>query len=511
MDRDDLERMYLMIQELKTRKEGRVIDFLFPDTDLTIKAGEFPYGHKLFESPDGDAGDTIKLHARSKYKKHLEFFEAGNKYIIRLFQSGNRVGKTTAAACELVYHLTGDYPRWWKGKVFTTCRDWWVCGKTSETVKQILQPLLLGSVGNFGSGLVPRDRLDLETLTDAKKTSTGISSFRVRHKNGTYSTVEFKSFDQGRQAFEGTARSVWIDEEPPAPVFTECLLRTLTGGNITMMTFTPLKGASEVVMGFYPQGDVTAEGDVGDGRFITRVSMDEVPHLPKDKIELILSRFLPHERKARRFGIPFLGSGAIYPVDEESFIIEPFEIPKHWQKGYGLDVGRNTGATWITRDPDSGNVYTYSDFLMVEGTPSNHVDAIQARGKWLKGAIDTSARGRSQTDGENLFDIYKEKGLHLVNADKAVSAGIYEVLEMLISGRLKVFSTCTALIKEIRSYQRDEKGQIIKKNDHCADSWRYAVFNRDKILRTEAEFKAYNEPVMIPYEEAPYSEDGWAV
>lgn len=513
VDRDDLERMVEIARELVKRKQGRVIDFMFPEKDIKIIPGVFPHGHKLFEDPD-DSGDGSKpfiVHSLSKYKKHLEFFNSGSKYPIRLFQAGNRIGKTTAAGVELVYHLTGDYPDWWDGKRFTTCRDWWVVGKTSETVKGILQPLLLGTVGNFGSGLVPRDRLDLETLTDAKKTSTGVSSFRVKHKNGTYSTVEFKSFDQGRQAFEGTARSVWLDEEPPKPVFSECLLRTMTGGNIVMMTFTPLKGASDVVKDFYPDGDVTAEGDVGAGRYIVRVSMNEVPHITPEKKEILLARELPHERKAREFGIPFLGSGAIYPVNEDSVIIEPFEIPKHWQKGYGLDVGRNTGGAWIARNPDTGELFTYSDLKMVEGTPSNHVDSIQARGKWLKGAIDTSARGRSQTDGENLFDIYREKGLHLVNADKAVSAGLYEVLELLISGRLKIFNTCTELIKEFRGYQRNEKGEIIKKNDHIMDAWRYAIFNRDKIMRTEAEFKAYNEPVLVPYEEVPYADDGWAV
>lgn len=486
MNREAAQRILEISAEIQRRKEGRIIDYLFPDEDIILQPGVWPYGHKLFE-PDEDAGPNqpFIIHSRHKYAKHMEFFDKGKDYLTRLASAGNRVGKTTAAAYELICHLTGDYPHWWTGKTFSTNREFWIVGKTSESTKQILQPLLLGPIGSFGTGLVPRDRLDLETLTDAKKTSTGISSFRVKHKSGTWSTVEFKSSDQGRQAFEGTARSVWIDEEPHRQVFEECLLRTMTGGNMTMMTFTPLKGASEVVMSFYPDGDVLAEGDVGDGRYIVRVSMNEVPHINKDKIDLILSRFLPHERKARQFGIPFLGSGAIYPIEEETYLIDPIEIPKHWEKAYGMDVGRNTAVVWLARDPDSNVLYVYSDHFQVEGTPSTHVDAIQARGKWLKGAIDTSARGRSQTDGENLFDIYQEKGLHLTNADKAVSAGIYEVLELLISGRLKIFKTCQSLLKEIRGYQRDAKGNIIKKNDHVCDALRYAVHTRDEILQQE--------------------------
>jgi hypothetical protein len=35
--------------------------------------------------------------------------------------------------------------------------------------------------------------------------------------------------------------------------------------------------------------------------------------------------------------------------------------------------------------------------------PSVHVAAVQARGKWIKGAIDPASRGRTQTDGRQLL------------------------------------------------------------------------------------------------------------
>lgn len=443
------------------------------------------------------------------YPKHLDFFKAGANHKQRLFMAANRVGKTTGAAYELVCHLTGKYPAWWTGHRFTTCNHWWVVGRTSETVRQILQTTLLGQVGDIGAGMVPYNAIDFETLKDATKSGTGISSFRVKHENGTYSTVEFKSAEQSRRAFEGTERSIWMDEEPPLDIYTECLLRTMTGGNILMMTFTPLLGISDTILSFLEGADFR-EGMVGLGKHVTMASWDDVPHLAEDEKKQLLASIPAYQRDARTKGIPQLGSGAIYPVSEEILYCDPFKIPDHWQKGYGMDVGRNTAAVWLARDPDSNKLYVYSDHFQVEGTPSSHVDAVQARGSWLKGAIDTSARGRSQTDGENLFDIYNEKGLNLVNADKAVEAGILGILELMTSGQLKIFNTCKELQRELRMYRRDEMGRIIKKNDHVSDAFRYVVHTRDQVLRSKAEFDAVNAPVEVESYQS-HSANSWMV
>ncbi len=68
-----------------------------------------------------------------------------------------------------------------------------------------------------------------------------------------WSTLGFKSYQQGRGSFEGTAlHGIWLDEEPPEDVYGECLIRTATTDGIVMLTFTPLAGMSEVVMSFMP-------------------------------------------------------------------------------------------------------------------------------------------------------------------------------------------------------------------------------------------------------------------
>ncbi len=81
------------------------------------------------------------------------------------------------------------------------------------------------------------------------------------HVSGGWCTLGFKSYQQGRGSFEGTSQhGIWLDEEPPMDVYGECLIRTATTDGIIMLTFTPLAGLSEVVMGFLP-----AEMQIHDG------------------------------------------------------------------------------------------------------------------------------------------------------------------------------------------------------------------------------------------------------
>jgi hypothetical protein len=50
----------------------------------------------------------------------------------------------------------------------------------------------------------------------------------VKHVSGGLSTLGLKSYEQRREAFQGTSIEViWLDEEPDQDIVTECLLRTI--------------------------------------------------------------------------------------------------------------------------------------------------------------------------------------------------------------------------------------------------------------------------------------------
>lgn len=201
---------------------------------------------------------------------------------------------------------------------------------------------------------------------------------------------------------------------------------------------------------------------------------DDAPHLSEqDKAELLAS-YPPHQRDARAKGIPQLGSGAIYPISEEDIVCEPFQLPAYFPRAFALDVGWNkTAALWGAHDREQDVVYLYSEHYRGQAEPSVHAAAIKARGDWIRGVIDPAAAGKGQRDGRALIDEYRKLGLALEPADNAVEAGIMVVYERLSTGRLKVFSTLRSLLSEYRIYRRDEKGRVVKDNDHLMDALRY--------------------------------------
>jgi hypothetical protein len=215
---------------------------------------------------------------------------------------------------------------------------------------------------------------------------------------------------------------------------------------------------------------------VSPSAWLTTAGWDDVPHLDPQVRKELLERTPPYLRDARSKGTPSLGAGAIYPIPESEIMVAPFPIPDFWKRAYALDVGWNrTAVLWGADDPESGVAYLYSEYYAGQQLPTVHAQAIKARGDWIPGVVDPASRGRSQKDGEQLFADYENLGLHLTTADNAVEAGIYDVWAMLATGRLKVMSHLQNFWAEYRLYRRDEKGHIIKKNDHLMDDMRYYV------------------------------------
>jgi hypothetical protein len=218
--------------------------------------------------------------------------------------------------------------------------------------------------------------------------------------------------------------------------------------------------------------------EISPHKALIQAGWDDVPHLDGKTKEELLASTMPHLRDARSKGIPSLGSGAIYPIPESDITVDPFAIPKFWRRVYGKDVGWNrTAVIWGAIDPADGTVYLYAEHYRGQAEPSVHAAAVKARGEWIPGVIDKASRGRSQKDGEQLLSMYRDLGLILSVADNSVDAGIYLVWEMLSTGRLKVFRTCLNWLAEYRIYRRDERGQIVKKNDHLMDATRYLILS----------------------------------
>ena len=148
-------------------------------------------------------------------------------------------------------HLTGIYPDWWEGKRFDHPIDAWSCGDIAKNVRDINQRRMIGPVGSQGTGMIPGDMI--ERCTVKHGIADAVESCFVKHIAGGNSMLQFKSYDQGREAFQGVScHVIHLDEECPMEIYTECLLRTMTVDGILYLTATPLLGLTDIMLAFLP-------------------------------------------------------------------------------------------------------------------------------------------------------------------------------------------------------------------------------------------------------------------
>lgn len=431
--------------------------------------------------------------------KHKAFFSSSFQYQETYFSAANRCGKTIAGAFQTACHLLGDYPSWWPGRKFDKPTDGWAVGDNKETCRDIIQKELLGDVGKIGTGMIPADRI--EKVVYRPNSGGAVDYVLVKHSSGGTSRLGFKSSEQGIVSFYGTAKDfIWMDELPPADIYSECYLRTMTTNGIMYVTATPLAGLTPLVLSFYNNADFLPRGSEVPGivklsredeqekalealrrgeidqikknenvsKAVIVAGWDDAPWLTEDAKRRMLDATPSHLKESRSKGLPSMGSGTIYTIPLEEILVKDFDIPAHWKKVAGMDVGWSaTACIWLAQNPDTKEVVVYSEYKRGQAEPLIHASAVKGRGDWIPVAIDPASRGRSQVDGKQLFNLYRELGVKLFAADNAVEAGIYQIQEMLATGRLKFFRSLSELAKEYVVYRRDQKGRVVKENDHC--------------------------------------------
>ncbi len=264
-------------------------------------------------------------------------------------------------------------------------------------------------------------------------------------------------------------------------------------GGAMLVTFTPLKGWTDVISKFFDDDERTKAG-----RWFIQVEWEDCPHLSLEERAALLATIPEWQRDARTKGIPQLGSGAIYPYPESEIFVDVMDIPKHWPRVFGMDVGWNvTAAIWLARDREADRIFAYSEmYSKQEDQHSDTVKAVKQRGAWIPGVIDPASRGRSQKDGIALLDVYRDLGLDLQPANNAREAGISQVQQLMESGRLKIFKSCVNFLSEFRKYRRDEKGNVVKKGDHLCDALRYGVLSGIDRMKVQP-VKRETEEVMF--------------
>ena len=409
------------------------------------------------------------------YPRQKQFHNAGATHRERLLIAANQSGKSLAGGMECAMHATGRYPDWWRGRRFDKPTIGWGAGTTNETTRDTVQRILVGRPGQQGTGAIPKDAI-LE-LVSARGTPDLLDSIKVRHVSGGVSVIGLKSYQRGRESFQGeTLDYLWFDEEPPADIFTEGLTRTNINQGPVWVTFTPLNGMSETVRRFLLERS--------PDRDVTTMTLDDVEHFTTEEKAKIAASYSAHEREARTKGVPTLGSGRIFPVTEEMLACEQCDFPRYWPRIGGMDFGWDHpfAAVELVWDRDTDTVYVTKCYRVREATPVIHAAALKLWGKALPWAWPRDGRRETlEGAGKPLADQYRAQGLEMLHEhaqfeDRSVSveAGIADMLIRMESGRFKVLKHLNEWFEEFRLYHRKD-GRVHKEGDDLMSATRYAV------------------------------------
>ena len=458
-----------------------------------------------------------RIDSYDPYPYQLKFHETGATANQRLLMAANRIGKSYCGSAELSYHLTGLYPDWWKGRVYHQPIIAWAGGVSNETTRDIVQYELLGSPDDpeaFGSGTVPRSYIIKTERNPGVPNAKSVAL--IKHVSGGNSSLFFKAYEMGVEKWQGrSVDCIWLDEEPSRDIYSQAVTRTLDRKGMVYMTFTPEQGMTETVASFM--------NNLQTGQSLTNATWDDASetvmslrgqkgHLDEGVMQQILSSYSPHEREMRRYGRPSIGSGLIFPVNEENLMIDPIHIEDHWPRIAAIDFGWDhpTAVVWGAIDRDEDMFYVYDCYRMSKASPTVHAQAIRGRPHFIPIAYPHDGNRRDSMGNPGLADQYRNLGCNLMldhftnppalgenKGGNSIEEGIMAMLQSMENGKFKVFSTLSDWFEEFRMYHR-KGGKVVAIRDdimsatrYAFQSQRFAVSGKDPTWTNDIQYKNY--------------------
>jgi hypothetical protein len=219
------------------------------------------------------------------------------------------------------------------------------------------------------------------------------------------------------------------------------------------------------------------------------MAIHDVDHYTEEEKQDVIDSYDEAERDARAKGVPVMGSGRVFPVAEDTILIDPIEIPSIWPQINGLDFGYEHpfAAANLAWDRDADCVYVCKEYKEARKTPLYHSAAIKSWGKWVPCSWPHDGYTNQKDSGEELRRLYEAHGLNMLSSHAThpeepdgtgggfgTEAGVMDMLERMQTGRLKVFNTLYQWLEEFRLYHRKD-GLIVKEYDDLMSATRIGI------------------------------------
>jgi len=422
------------------------------------------------------------------YDKQEEFHTA--LHPTRAIFGGNRSGKTTCGGMEFLFHITGQYPKWYpKEKQITGAIKGRIIGKDFQKgIGEVIIPFL-------------DEWLDESLIAKRFKNPLGIY-VKYWLKNG--SVFDILTHEQNTEQFEGWKGHIaWFDEPPPRDKYIATLRGLVDFRGRNWLTLTPLTQP-------WIYDDIYTNSDKERVKCVT-VNIRDNPHLDEAAIQEFESTLTHEEKEARIHGKFLHLSGLIYKeFTFETHACDPMVPKQSWTRYMAIDPHERTptAVMWLAVDPQ-GNFWIYDELWLGDMDLAGIALAIHSQ----EGELQPKVRIIDpHNDKDNAiaggFNVRKELMRHGIfcqrgNVDLALGMSrirhalkpAYNQLSKTMQPQLRICSNCTQTIYEFQHYlwgehkrnkeEYQEKNTVNKKDDHFMDCLRYIMNHEPRFMMEE--------------------------
>lgn len=161
------------------------------------------------------------------------------------------------------------------------------------------------------------------------------------------------------------------------------------------------------------------------------------------------------------YGSFLYAEGVVYP-SAPAAVCDPFNIPKHWKRFIAFDYGLSDDAVFIFAavDEENSRVYIYKEVRVNDKSIEDlaklyhkETEDIPSGGLVTSPIIDPKSGPKRDYEKRSLADHFLDYGIAFKPGFVNVDARIFRLNTYLESGKLKIFNTCVALIRELREYK----------------------------------------------------------
>ena len=463
---------------------------------------------------------------------------------------GNQSGKSHTAAKEIDWRLRGNHPH------------------KETTTPPVLCWCISSSYSTLRSGIY-RHLMEMIPPYEVEKYGPKVQQHDMHSfillKNG--SRVEFHSargYEDARDKLQAAKVDIIsIDEEIPEVIYEELIVRQLAAHSPVFIISATLVNSEPYMVALEERSE---QGD--PNVCLTRLNTSLNPMVNTKVLAEVLKQLSPEDQKVRIEGRSKRFSGLVYKEFSDKHVVSPFTIPPSWPRFCSIDPGLRTFAIlYLTVSPEK-HIYVYEEIYEHGAHLYEIASKLRDAEGWLQcgllrsqlggvipkykpgpqwtpiqwRVIDDKMNSRLVTGDWGVMTQFSlTYGIDCIPANKSKRIGIERVRQALMSleddiPELQIFSTCTNLIGEFKSYrykrdisritQNETPQEPVKRRDHGLDAIRYALMQNpeyedvsfvlpDELPKLQEEFNsqdfslaAYRARKLREKEEEVYSGDG---